>query len=614
MPEEDNFQLSIDAVDNLVGSKTNKGLSGGGLENEGVTSEAEDFLAIDLSDEELLALRDQYENEHNGYFPKIKPRQKNNKTYLTGMQQANSRKVNGTQVPVSSNLLFEATATFVPAALAKNPEPVVWSDNTPQGKKASNDLKTMLQFHAEILGLREKLSVMVWHWGVCFLAGLKFGWDADTQDVKMDVKNPKNLKLDPNGYVDEFGHFVGWLGDPIEVTAKRLIELFPKHETYIRLKVSDKLGTMCTYTEWWTDEMCFSTFYDVVLDKHKNEFFNYPSNDDPTDDLEEIQAQNHFAKPLKPYVFLSVFSLQEEPYDITNLIEQNISNQDQIVARDLQIDKNARQSNNGLLVSGLSFNQETAHQAAEADRDGDAILVPDGNMDAVKRLPANALPSGLLQAQENNKNTLRSIYGTQGITATESDTDETAHGMVINTNRDSSRIGGGIGDSLERVARAAFNYLTQLYYVFYDEEHYASVMGNGAAVSYVALQMQDQARRFVVSVAPNSMKPKDEITEQNLATQLMEGNMLDPLTFFEKIDDPDPQQTATRLMEYRTNPQGYIQQYLTPQVQPVQNPTPQTPGEQVQTQGPQPDQNLSAPPAASSLSQAPLPKNTMPNI
>ena len=85
--------------------------------------------------------------------------------------------------------------------------------------------------------------------------------------------------------------------------------------------------------------------------------------------------------------------------------------------------------------TGLSFNQETAHQAAEADRDGDAILVPDGNMDAVKRLPANALPSGLLQAQENNKNTLRSIYGTQGITATESDTDETA-AMIIHKTKE----------------------------------------------------------------------------------------------------------------------------------------------------------------------------------
>ena len=602
---------------------------GSGSSEEGITGSEENYLSVKLFDGELLALRDQYEGEHNGYFPKIKPRQKNNKTYLSGMQQANSRKVNGTQVPVSSNLLFEATATFVPAALAKNPEPVVWSDNTPEGKQASNDLKTMLQFHAETLGLREKLAVNVWHWGVYFLGCLKFGWDDEAVvkgygrvgDVDMKVKNPKNLKLDPKGYVNEFGYFVGWLGDPIEVSAQRLIELFPKKEMYIKLKVSNKLGTPVTYTEWWTDEMCFSTFEDIVLDAHKNEFFNYPKEPEKNVDLSDMlgeeepqeEVHNHFATPMKPYVFLSVFSLQEEPYDFTNLIEQNISNQDQIVARDLQIDKNARQSNNGLLVSGLSFNQETAHQAAEADRDGDAILVPDGNMDSVKRMPANALPNGLMDAQENNKNTLRSIYGVQGISATAPDTDQTAHGMVIDTNRDSSRIGGGIGDSLERVARAAFNYLTQLYYVFYDEAHYASIMGNGAAVSYVALQMQDQSRRFVVSVSPNSMAPKDELTQRNQAVQMAQEGFLDPLGLFEAIDDADPTDSAMKLMLYKLNPQQYIQQYLSPEQLPGGQAPPPPGGNAPPEQGNAP-QSPSAPPASSSLSQAPLPSNTQPKI
>ena len=493
MSEIDSFQLNIDGVRNLVGSGTNK-IQGGGYADEGVTGEQEDALEVTLSDEELLALRDEYEGAWNNYGPKIKPQQEQNKRYLFGMQRMQSQS-SGAKKPVSANLLFEATATFVPGALAKNPEPVVWSDNTPDGKEASSQLKTMLQFHAETLGLREKLSVMVWHWSVYFTACLKYGWDEKTQDISMEVKNPKALKMQPDGYVDEFGNFCGWLGDPCEVTAKKLIEMYPKQKDYITLKVSGKMGTRCTYTEWWNDDMCFSTFYDVVLDKHKNEFFNY-AKDAKTDNIgletePGKEGHNHFASPQKPYTFLSVFSLQEQPHDFTNLIEQNIANQDQITDRDIQIDKNARQSNNSLIVSGLSFNQEIAHQAAQAMEDGDPVLIPDGNMDSIKRMPANSLPQGLVEAQENNKNTLRSIYGTQGMTASAPDTDQTAHGMVINTNRDTSRIGGGMGDSLERVSRAAFNYLTQMYYVFYDEPHYASVLGNGAAVSFVQLQMQD---------------------------------------------------------------------------------------------------------------------------
>lgn len=612
MSDQDNFQLNIDAVRNLVGSTTNKTFVDAG-DSEGIEGQYSNDLSVKLTDAELLELAKQYENEWSGYYPKVKARQETNKLYLSGRQRMKA----GSQAPVSSNLLFEATATFVPAALAKNPEPVVWSDNTPQGKAASSDLKTTLQFHAETLGLREKLSTMVWHWSVYFTAVLKYGWDTKTNDVKMEVRKPQNFILDPNGYVDEFGNFVGWLGERIETTARKMIEMFPKHKEYITIKVNGKLGTKCVYTEWWDDEMCFSTFYDVVLDAHKNEFFNYGKEAEVDEMGMEItpavEAQNHFAAPLKPYTFLSVFSLQEEPHDFTNLIEQNLSNQDQINDRDVQIDKNARQGNNSMIVSGLSFNQETAHQAAQAVEDGDPILVPDGNMDSVKRIPANSLPNGLMQAQENNKNTLRSIYGTTGVTALAPNEDETAHGMVINGNRDSSRIGGGIGDSLERVAKGAFNYLTQLYYVFYDEPHFASIMGNGAAVSYVMLQMQDQTRRFVVSVAPNSMKPKDEITDQNMAVELANTGWLDPLSLFERLDDPDPVDTAKKVVLWKTNPQLYQMTYF-PEQAPAPGPIPtDNPPDMATAQGQAPT-TLSAPVSSADLSQAPLPRGQMPNI
>lgn len=614
MADQDPFAINISAVQDLVGSNTNKTFVNSG-DGEGISSEFQDELTLDLTDEELIELKKQYEGEDASYSPKIKVRQLENKKYLLGLQRGNGSR----QVPVSSNLLFEATATFVPAALAKNPEPVVFSDNTSQGKEASKGLKTMLQFHAEQFLLREKLGLMVWHWGVYFTAILKYGWDEKTKDIICEVRNPKNFLFDPSGYVDEYGDFVGWIGERIETTAQKLMDTFPNHKDYILIKCNGKKGTKVIRTEWWTDEYCFTTFYDKVLDKHKNEFFNYDKKGEATEDDEqkedEIKSHNHFATPKMPYTFLSIFSLQEQPHDITNLIEQNISNQDQINDRDYQIDANLRVANNAVAISGVSFNQETASQAVETfygNRDGTPsgfVLVPDGRIDdAIKRIPANELPSAIFTAQDNGKNTLRSIYGTQGITASQPDTDETAHGMVINTNRDSSRIGGGVGEALEQVATNFFNKLTQMYYVFYDEPHYASVMGNGAAVSYIMLQMTDEERRFIVSVAPNSMKPKDEVSENNLATQLFEAEALDPLSFFERTDDSDPQESALRLMTYKLSPQQYIQQYLSPE-----NQGQQTMGGQPQT-GQTPTPNASAPPTVSAPPESsalpPLPNNS----
>jgi hypothetical protein len=93
----------------------------------------------------------------------------------------------------------------------------------------------------------------------------------------------------------------------------------------------------------------------LVLDKHKNEYFNYPEPVQGVDgepDIDEegeprmTSVRNHFASPKKPYVFLSIFSLQERPHDITGLIEQNIPNQNKVSRRTEQIDINVSKSNN----------------------------------------------------------------------------------------------------------------------------------------------------------------------------------------------------------------------------------------------------------------------------
>lgn len=601
---ENAFDQNILGAQSLVYDDTNK-LGMSSEEGEGVLGEYEDLLELPMSDEELIELRDEYESASDGYYPKVRARQQMNKLYLKGAQ----RSQNGRLVP--KNLLFEATATFVPAALAENPEPVVFSDNTPEGKAASNDLKTMLQYHSIQLGIRQKLALMIWQWGEYFIGAVKYGWEShidpetgeDTGDVTIEVRKPQNLVLDPEGYVDEFGDFQGWVGDRLEKPAKWFIEKFPKHAVYIRLKVNDKLGTRITATEWWNDEFCFTTFQDVVLDKHKNEFFNYPEKGNL------MPVVNHFAKPKKPYTFFSVFSLQEEPYDFTNLIEQNIPNQDRVNDRDEQISKNLASGNNSVAISGISFTSETADQAVQSFYEEGFLLIPDGNMDGVKRIPASALPDGIMDAQQSDMDSLRSIYGTSGLIPS-NNPDEAVRNNILDTEHDSSRIGGGVGDRIEITAASIFNWLTQLYAVFYDLPHYGAVMGNASAVEYVTLSAQNLQRKFVITVAPNSMKPKDETAEANQALQLAGEHLLDPINLFKALNDPDPVNTAKMVAMWTTNPQLYLQTFFPEQAgmaqpQPQQGAPPPN-GQPPPQQGSSEPPTLSAPEASSSLNNVPL--------
>lgn len=585
MPEA--FELNIIGPEDLVGSNTNKLIDGGNI-TEGINDDLTDALTLNMSDDELLSLALAYENKYAPYGGKIEPRQKQNKSYLLGTQKK-SWGSNGKTVP--SNLLFEATATFVPQALAKNPEPVVFSDNTDDGKALSNDIKTMLQFQAMNLGLRQKLGLMVWQWGIYFTAVLKYSWSEELNDIVCEVRKPKNFLLDPDGYVDEFGDFIGWTGERVSEPAQDVVDKFPHGKEYITSKVSGKMGTIITYTEWWSakGDYCFYTFDKHVLDKFKNPYFNY-------------DGENHFALPKKPLSFLSVFSLQEQPHDFTSLIEQNISNQDRINERDRQIEKNLAHANNSMVLDPKYFTSETAHEAANALEQGDPIL---GDPNGVKRLDAPALPNGVLESQDRDKDTLKSIYGTLGISSQQPDDNTTARGMILNQSHDSSRIGGGMGDSLEIVATSFFNNILQLMYKFYDEKHYAAIMGNASAVEYVGLKMTDHQRKYIVSVAPDSMQPKDELSQINQANTQWQDKSIDPIGYFKAINDSDPMNSAKRLVLWSTNPQLYAQTYFPEQTQAPDSPNPPQPP-QAAPEAPQPPGTLSQEPASASLSNVPL--------
>ena len=589
MDNQDNFLLNVVGPSDLVNNPTNK-VSDSLYQQEGILGDEIDLLDLPMTDNELLILKRGYEASYANYEGNIKGRQELNKKYLLGRQ--NQTGLNIKTVP--SNLLFEATATFVPQALAKNPEPVVFSDNTEEGKLASNDVKTVLQFLAMTLGLRKKLGLMVWHWGIYFTAVMKYGWDKETNQIKCEVRKPKNFLLDPNGFVDEFGAFQGWLGERIQSTAQDLIDDFPKAKEYIEERIGTMLGTQVIRTEWHTDKFTFTTYEDLVLEKHKNEFFNY-----------EEGKTNHFATPQKNYTFLSVFSMQEQPHDFTNLIEQNIGNEDRVIARDKQVDKNLGHANNSLVMDDKAFTSETAHQAADAMEQGDPILGPKGS---VERMPAPALPSGLLESLQIDKDTLRSIYGTQGLTAQKPDENTTARGMILNQSHDSSRIGGGMGDSLETVATSFFNWMLQLTYVFYDEKHYAAIMGQASAVEYVGLQMVGHERQYVVSVSPNSMQPKDELTEMNQAIDLWKAQAIDPITLFKKLNYSDPMETAKQAAMWISNPQQYMATMFpeTQQQQPMDSANPPNPPDGGQPTPPAPDLGLSQEPGNASLSTVPL--------
>jgi hypothetical protein len=563
------FSLNILGVSDLVNNQTNKT----DLNNssaEGPTGERYGALTLKLSDAELIALKDEWEKRYGPYEAKIKRIQERNKESYLG-KRPDGQWLTDQDIPIAANLQFEAEETFLAAALSKNPEPVVYADDTPEGDAIARSVRVMLSYHANELVLKRKLALMVRQWSIYHLGVLKHGWDNRVKDVTVQNRKIQDFIFDPNGYVDAYGDFIGYLGERITLTAEKLIELFPEKKTEIALSVDGKLGTEVKYTEWWSadDTYTFITYKNIVLDKYKNPYFNYAEpmrgidGEELTVGDEPMMSipKNHFAVPKKPYTFLSVFSLQEAPHDITSLIEQNIPNQNRIRRRTEQIDYNTSASNNAYAFSKNNFTEETAKQAASARAKGNPILVPQGGPISEAILPLNAqdLPRSVFNELEIAKTDLRQSWGVLGMTTQPADEDTTARGQILNQQNDSTRIGGGIGNAIEQVADNVFNWLTQLYYVFYDEEHFAAVMGTSKALEYVTLSNAQLSIPLLISVAPDSLRPRDQITEINLAQALFDKGVIGPKTLLKMLSFPNPDDAAADGLLYKLDPMTYMQ-------------------------------------------------------
>lgn len=606
-------EVNIAGPKALVASRTNK-IPLGSLFNEGIASDEENELDLNLTDKELLELAKKWEDAYKGYSGKVLDRQKTNKQYYLGKQnQTQYSAVDG--APVAANRIFSATETFLAAALARDPEPLVYSDNTEQGNEESRIIKTMLQALADQLELRSKLALMTRHWNIYFIGVLKHGWNEDLQEIETEVRSPKNFIFDPNGYVDVYGDFVGYVGEKITVTAGKLAELFPDSTQFISEVVEYKMGTDVTYTEWWTDEYTFTTFKGRVLDATRNPHFNYPKSipEKKGDLVTKVlkKGDNHFALPKKPYTFLSVFSLQEQPHDETSLIEQNIPNQNILTARVQQINKNFNHANNAIVFSADKMDAQKAKQAADGIDKGHPVLVNGDVREAVARFAAPSYPAEAFKEIGDTERRIDETYGVQGLSAVAQNEDTTARGMILNQQRDSTRIGGGIGDRLESVAKNVYNTWYQFMKVYYTDTHTASFIGAAKAVELAQLDIESITRKPTISVVNGSMVPKDELSEANQALQLFEAGILDPKALMRLQNMPAPDETAENAVLWATNKPLYIQKNFPELAQMMQPQQPQQQGGAPPGAVPspiQPQQVNANPEQPAPLSSVPLPQ------
>lgn len=518
-----------------------------------------------FTETEVLNLTKGWKAQYSVYYGDIETTQTASFDYWIGKHKVDTMEaIDGHNVV--DNLIFEAVETFLPIATRSNPDPLVTSDDSPEGIKLAYNIKNALVYQADKQKLRMKLKRGVRQWTLNRLGCWKVGYDTQIDDIETEVINPKRLILDPDGYVNEAGIFIGeYIGEKRKASATKLAEMFPNKKQEILLAAKGKMGTKIDYIEWWyrgTD--VFYTMETSVLGKFKNPHWNYDGEEeiegpDGVKIKRQIQGRNHFPVMMAPYVFLSVFSTGQHPHDDTSLIIQNIPMQDMVNKRFRQIDKNVDSQNNGMIVSGDYYTKEQAAEVSSFLRKGGTVWQPSGDVNAgSKRDQAPQLAGDVYNQLVDSRSELRNIFGTSGSTPQGLDSTETVRGKIMVSQSDSTRIGGGVTEYIEQDADTIYNWWVQMMYVHYDLPHYVQAMGINGAQETIQIRNLDFTNDIQVTVKEGSLIPKDPLTQRNEAMDLWEGNAISLIDLYKKLDFPDPQASAKQTLIWQMVAAGQL--------------------------------------------------------
>lgn len=557
--------------------------------NEDSNSQPQEAFESKLPDDKIIELVTSWKRSYNTYYKEIEGSQKISFEYWLGKQNDTESDIVEGSKPLVDNLIFEAVETFIPIATRANPDPLVTADPGEMGQKVAHEIKESLVHEADRIKLRKKLKGMLRHWIIYKIGVLKHSYNPLLDRIDTDVINPKRMIFDKDGYVDEAGNFQGeYLGEKMQNTAEKLIELFPTAQTVIMDKCQGKMGTKIEYISWWyKGRDNFYTMDDTVLGKFINPHWNWDS------EAGDIEGKNHFDEPMAPYTFLAIFSTGLQPHDETSLISQNVGLQDMVNRRYRQIDDNVRKMNNGMVVSS-DFTDSQASQAAAAMARGGAIRSASKDVTtSVMRLPAPPIPAQVFEMLNDGRAQIKNIFGTSGSSPEAIGREDTARGKILVNQLDSSRIGGGITEYLEQVADTTYNWWVQMMFVHWTDEHYVIAGGATGAADLLSVKNTDflLLKTLNITVKEGSLVPKDPLTQRNEAIDLWSAGAIDPVNFYKKLDFADPMNAAQQLILWQMvqkgqiPPQAYLPTFQQPPMMGMPGQVPPQPGQGVEPPG-----------------------------
>jgi len=295
----------------------------------------------------------------------------------------------------------------------------------------------------------------------------------------------------------------------------------------------------------WVDED-----FQIVLEKTKNPNWNYEE--------EEGFVGNFLDRPIPPFIPINYLNDGTSYIDQTSMVEQAAPLQRILDRRGFQIMENADQAGGGLVFNTMMI--EKSDIARLVGSPDERIGVKGSVRDAITRVAPPPLPSYVIEDKYDARKEIDTIFATHEVTRGERSGNKTLGQDQMQRDQNYTRM-DDISRAVERSATLYYRYLVQMMKVYYTEEHYFRYTGEDGQFEYLVMRADLIEDGMDVRVEAGSMQPINKERQLLAVKDLVQYNLIDPLSIYEVISGgtlPNPKKMLERYLLFNTDPVGYL--------------------------------------------------------
>lgn len=487
----------------------------------------------------------------------------NEKLYL-GRQVSDQDDDAEATTPSLDNRIFSSVRTIVPYVTTRITEPEVYpSSNAQSAKKFAEDYEKALFVFAEEENTKEKMKFALEDGIIRRRGYLKLRYDAvrkkfatiEFVPAESIVMDHKAKKYEEPRY---FRHY-------LEKSIEDLLVMFPdmKAKIYEAFHI-DENATKKTLEEEHTinEDWLFVPDPEEGLDLLVNWNYDGMPLGSMRDPNWRYGKSNMLDYHMMPLVFVNVLSDGRTYIDKTSFVEQAKYLQLNVDERSEQISKNAGYGNIGMPVVDSAALADDQSQYITFEPDTVLELdVANTGANSVNEVfttwKAQPLPRDVYEDKLDSRNGIDNAFGTPNVFRGEQSKNNTLGQDVLVRDQAFGRQ-QEIVDAIDAAMGRLYLLAAQFMLVYGDEEMLFRFVGEDGEFDYIIMNSDDLDTNVQIRVKSGTSMPIDRAQRRATADNAAQHGMIDPLTYWEIMDEGNAEKYAKRLMDYQTDPASFL--------------------------------------------------------